>query len=114
MSFEKRPLTGPPTIEHALEPIEIPRRFNINPDPEMQKDLRYALELCDERIAGEKYNQERLPSMEIRYRKSILNYLLKFEAIELDDLHEALIEEYKEIKESAYQKALEFVYRMNR
>lgn len=113
MSFEKPPSSEAPMIEQSPNFSEVPQRFAINPDLNIQQDLQRALSACDELIAVEKYSQERLPGMEFRYRKSILNYLLKFDAIELDDLREVLVEEYKEIKESAYQKALEFVYRLN-
>lgn len=111
MSFEKPPVFNPTKIEYP--PLTIPKRFDLNNDPEIQEGLREALAGCQELIKAEKYSTGRLPNLELRYRENILKYLLRYGAIELEDLHECLEEEYITVKDTAYQKALELVYRLN-
>jgi hypothetical protein len=113
MSFEKPFMGGPAKVEEAVPPLEIPNRFILNPDPNVQEDLRQALDGSNEQLDAEKFNQGRLPSLELRYRKAILKYLLQYGAIDLDDLRESLEEEHIAIKEQPYQRALEMVYRLN-
>lgn len=111
MRFEKSPVFNPTKIE--LEPIVIPQRFDLNEDPEMQQELRDALEGSKELIEGEKYSSGRLPNLELRYRKSLLEILLREGTVDVKTAKKLLESEHVAVKESAYQKALERVYRLN-
>lgn len=111
MRFEKPPVFNPTKVE--LEPIAIPQRFDLNEDPEMQQGLRDALEGSKELIEGEKYSSGRLPNLELRYRKSLLEILLREGTVDVKIAKQLLESEHVAVKESAYQKALERVYRLN-